>query len=188
MSGVMAGVRADVLRFLDKSPENRAAGARFKSVASAFLRPEIAALFVYRLSHFLERTGWPRLAAGLSRANFALHKVLIPPQSCIGPGCRLSHPAGVSFDGRAGERLTLFSLAACVRSVSPAGESARGGPTLGDRVTVGAHAVVLGPVTVGDDTTIAHSVRLDRDAPGAVLVVSRSLRLNFTPRMPARIA
>jgi serine O-acetyltransferase len=176
LSGVRRCLSEDVVRYLTKSPENLAGGDDFKHRLSAFLTPELLCLSLYRASHYLWAKRWRRLAILVSRFNFLMHKVSITPQSCIGPGCRMSHPAGVTFHGRAGRGLTLFSLAVCCSREDCWGGSIDAGPRLGDRVTIGAHAVLLGPIIVGDDAKIAFSVRLDRDSPAGVLVVCASLR------------
>ena len=188
LSGLRDNVSEDILRYLNRSPEDQARGDNFRTRLSAFLTPELLCLFLYRMAHFLHVTGWGRLAAGVTRFNFLLHKVSITPSSCIGPGCRLSHPAGVMFHGRAGRELTLFSLAVCCPQEPSIRHVAETGPCLGDRVTVGAHAVLLGPITVGSDTKIAFSVRLDHDTPPGVLVVCKSLRQVQRPLFAVPVA
>jgi serine acetyltransferase len=173
-------VAADILRYLNKSPHNRARGDTLRSRLSAFLTPDLLCLSAYRIAHWLHVNGWRRAATAVSRVNFFAHKVWIPPQSCIGAGCRLPHPAGVTFCGRAGRGLTLYSLSVCC-ALEGADAPLELSPVLGDRVTVGAHAVLLGPLRIGDDVKIAFQVRLDRDAPPRALVVSRILRPTFTP-------
>jgi len=57
----------------------------------------------------------------------------------------------------------------------------RGAPVLGDRVTVAAGAVVVGPVVVGDDVTIGANTTVVRDVPAGTVVVSAAPRY-----LPAR--
>lgn len=181
LSGVRMNLSEDILRYLTKSPENQAAGDTLKTRLSAFLTPELVCLLLYRMAHYFYVNEWRWLAQWSSRLNFLLHKVSITPQSCIGPGCRLPHPANVTFHGRAGCGLTLYSLAICCPRDPPLAGPVENGPRLGDRVTVGGHSVVIGPVSVEDDTKIAFSVGLDRDAPSGTLVVSKALRLARRP-------
>ncbi|MDO9398609.1 MAG: hypothetical protein Q7T71_18855, partial [Herbiconiux sp.] len=59
-------------------------------------------------------------------------------------------------------------------------------PTLGDRVTVGAGATILGPVTIGSDSNVGAGAVVVRDAaPGAVLVGIPARDLSH---LPAHIA
>lgn len=182
---VWRGLGEDIFRYLNKSPENQAAGDTWKSRLSAILTPHFMALFLYRIAHYLYLNRWHRAASLVSSINCVSHKVWIPPQSCIGPSCLLPHPAGVTFCGTAGRDLTLYSLAVCCPREPFLDGSTDAGPRLGDRVTIGAHAVVIGPVNVNDDVKVAFSVRLDSDAPAGVLVVSKALRIAVRSRLTA---
>ena len=176
---IWSSLSEDILRYLNKSPENQAAGDTFKTRLGAFLTPQLLCLLFYRIAHYLYVKGWRRLAVGVSRLNCLVHKVTIPPQSCIGPACFLPHPAGVTFCGTAGNGLTLYSLAVCCPLGAFLSGPVENAPRLKDRVTVGAHAVLLGPITVGDDTKVAFSLRVDRDVPAGVLVISKALRVTM---------
>ena len=44
-------------------------------------------------------------------------------------------------------------------------------PTLGDRVTVGAGAKILGPVEIGDDSSVGANAVVIKDAPADSIVV-----------------
>ncbi len=170
-----SSISQDILRYLNKSPENQAAGDNLKSRLGALLTPQLLCLVFYRVAHFLWVKGWPRMAWVTAYVNAYIHKVNLPPQSCIGPGCFLPHPVGVTFWGSAGCGLTLYSLATCCPS-GPLWRATGTAPMLGDRVLVGGHAVVLGAVRVGDDTKIAYSVALREDAPPGVLVVANGMK------------
>lgn len=52
------------------------------------------------------------------------------------------------------------------------GWTAHGRPVLGDRVRVGAGAVVVGPVTVGDDSAVGVNATVMRDVPPRTRVVA----------------
>lgn len=164
----------DLERYLEHSPEW---GSHTGRRIVALLTPNLRCLALYRLAHCLFAKGWLRTATFVGRVNGLLNKATIPAQSCIGEGCFLPHPAGVTFVGTAGPGLTLYSMAICCPA-DTGGE----GPTLGARVTVGAYAVLIGPISVGSDTKIAYSIRLDRDAPAESLVISRWLRLALRSR------
>lgn len=180
-AGVRANIRADVGRYLTMSPENIERGSGFKQRLSAFLRPELLCLTMHRIAHYLHVRGWRRSARLVTRINALLHKVHLTPQSCIGPGCRLPHPSGLAFHGRAGTGLTLFSTCVCC----PAGPIVDGplevAPCLGDDVTVGGHAVLIGPIEIGDRVKISFSARVAEDVPSDVVVISRSVRNRVVP-------
>jgi serine O-acetyltransferase len=57
-------------------------------------------------------------------------------------------------------------------------------PTLGDRVTVGAGAKVLGPVWVGDDVQIGANAVVVKDVPAGAVAVGIPARIRV-PNAPA---
>jgi serine O-acetyltransferase len=116
--------------------------------------------------------------------NAFTHKISITPDSCIGPGCLVPHPVGVSFCGRAGSDLTLYSLAVCGTFESSLGGPLASAPRLGDRVTIGGRAAVLGPMRLGHDVrTLA--VRVVDDVPEGYSVTCRVVRPTWTSRRAA---
>jgi serine acetyltransferase len=54
-------------------------------------------------------------------------------------------------------------------------------PCLGDDVTVGGHAVLIGPIEIGDRVKISFSARVAEDVPSDVVVISRSVRNRVVP-------
>jgi serine acetyltransferase len=183
---VWRNLHDDVTRFLNKSPENQAIGDHLKSRIGATLTPQLLCLVIYRLSHWLHLTGRHGLARRAQRLNVLLHHVHLSADSCIGPGCLLPHPAGVFFVGRAGEGLTVYSMAVCTPDSATPLAGAGQGPWLGARVTLGVHAVLLGNLHVGDDTKIGFCVRADSDLPGQRIVMPRHWRPG--PRRPVATA
>jgi serine O-acetyltransferase len=183
LAGVWSNLSQDLARYLTKSPANRARGDTFQARLSALLTPDLLCLLLHRFSHYFYVIRWRRVAVGISRLNSLIHRVTITPQSCIAAGCRLPHPANVTFHGRAGSGLTLYSLAICCPNEPVLDIPVAMGPNLGERVTVGAHAVVMGPVHLGDDTKVAFTVWVDHNVPARSLVVSAALRPTMHPRL-----
>jgi len=173
--GVRAEFSEDIHRFLTKSPEVLVRNDWWHRMG-AFCTPQMLAVFLYRLSHCLYAKEWRRCAVLLAGANTVLHGVILSPESCIGPALLLPHPTGVTFFGTAGRELTLYSMAVCSTYAPIAGG---GVPRLGNRVTVGAHAAIMGPVSIGDDVKIAYSLRVVRDIPSAMMVVSSAMHVKL---------
>lgn len=184
-SPVWRAVHADVTRFLNKSPENQAVGDTLRSRTGALLTPQLLCLLFYRIAHRLHVAGWRRLAGAVVRANALVHRVHISADSCIGPGCLLPHPAGLVFVGHAGAQLTLYSMAVCCPSGPVPLASADHGPHLGERVSVGVHAVLMGPLQVDDDTLIGPCLKVGQSLPAGVMVLARGWRARMHPRAHA---
>ena len=180
LAAVWSGLGADIQRYLSKSPENRAAGDNLKTRVSALLTPQLHCLILYRLCHWLAVNGWAAAGHLLSRLNMFIHKVNIPADSCIGPGCFLAHPAGVTFYGEAGYGLTLYSLAVS----TPAWDGSSGSPVMGDRIFIGAHAWTSGAIAVGCDTKVSYAVPLRRDAaPGSLVIAPEAWGREISRRL-----
>jgi len=140
---------------------------RWAALADALLLDAgFQALVAHRFAHALRRAGVPVLPAVLRRWAIGACAVDLLPAADLGGGCIIAHGVGLVVGGETviGEDCTLlhgvtlgevrFEESAC--------------PRLGDRVTVGAGAAVLGGVSVGDDATIgAGAVVLADVPPGA---------------------
>lgn len=126
------------------------------------------ALLAHRIAHAL--VGWrvPILPAICRRWAIGACAVDILPRADIGGGCIIAHGIGLVIGGRTviGEDCTLlhgvtlgevrFDELVC--------------PRIGDRVTIGAGAIVLGGISIGDDAVIgAGSVVLANVPAGAVV-------------------
>jgi len=142
---------------------------------SFLLSPPGLCAALHRLAHWLWQRELRRCARGLAGVNHLLHKAAIHPACRIGAGLYIPHTAGVVFRGHAGRDLTLFA-----RAVVDAGAAHAASPRLGDGVTIGAGAVVLGAVQVGSGAKLAPLAVLRTDAAGLTAVLSPS----FTARSP----
>lgn len=109
-------------------------------------------------------------------------------QASVGPGLRLYHPTGVVLgpDVVAGAGCVL-QQGVTLGSVRERGRMADGrldSPVLGDDVTVGAGARVLGPISVGDRSIVGANAVVLADVPADHLAVGVPARV--TPRRPDR--
>lgn len=99
----------------------------------------------------------------LNQFLFSCH---IGTDARICEGCIFQHNGvGVVISERAiiGERVEIYQGVTVVER--------RGGPVIGNGVSIGANAVVLGPITVGNDSRIgAGAVVLDDVPPGSTVV------------------
>lgn len=142
---------------------------------STLLTPALAAAGLYRLSHWLWSRGHRRSAYFAAWINFLVHKVWIAPGSCIAGGLYIPHAAGVVFCGRAGTGLVLL-INAVVSGRSAAwadGRALSECPQLGDDVSVGAAARVIGAITVGSQTRIGPGAVATFAVPAGSIVVAR---------------
>lgn len=174
---LLGSIRSDLRRFQTKSPENLGAPDDMLHRVSAFLTPEILAQTIYRTAHFCSVRGWSRMGTLLARFNSYLHKINIPPQSCIGPGLHIPHPCGITFCGSAGQDLTLYSRSTCGANYDFADGPLEQSPVLGDRVITGAHQNLMGSIRIGDDAKLGLGSKISTDVPPAMLVFPRQARV-----------
>lgn len=133
------------------------------------------ALFCYRCGSALRRAGVPVLPAVLRRWAIGACAVDLLPGADLGGGCIVAHGVGLVVGGQTvvGEDCTLlhgvtlgevrFDEMAC--------------PRLGDRVTVGVGAVILGGVTVGDDALVGAGAVVREDVPPGARVAGVPARV-----------
>lgn len=131
-------------------------------VTDAFL-----AQCLYRIRTSLAVRGVPVLPLLLHRASMMLAQVCIGDPVVIGPGLYIAH-GQVVVDGfvRIGSSTVLFPW---ITIGLRAGNW--NGPTLGDRVTVGTGARVIGPVAIGNGATIGANAVVVTDVPSGTTVV-----------------
>jgi serine O-acetyltransferase len=124
----------------------------------------VQALIFYRFYHFLYKIKLRLTAEIFSRINLFFNGAEIDPAADIGSGCKIWHSYGVVI-GRGvkiGNNVSIFSnvvLGGLGHSIFHHGEP--GYPVIGDNVILYTNVTVLGPVRIGNNTTIgAHSLVL----------------------------
>jgi len=132
--------------------------------------PGVHALIAYRLAHAVDARGLRLLARVISHLTRMLTGIEIHPRATIGHGLFIDHGMGVVI----GETTVIGDHCHLLQGVTLGGTSTRREkrhPTLGNDVTVGAGAKVIGAVTIGDGARIgAGSVVVQSVPPGATVV------------------
>lgn len=157
-------LREDIKTVFTKDPAAR-------SVAEViFCYPGLHALWLHRVANFLWRHHLRLLARLLSQFNRFLTGIEIHPGAGIGRRFFIDHGAGVVIGETAeiGDDVLLYQGAVL------GGTSLKKGkrhPTLGNNVVIGAGAVTLGAITIGDGARIGSgSVVIKSVPPGATVV------------------
>ena len=185
----------DVSCVVDRDP---AARTRWEV---ALLYPGLHAVWAHRASHWL----WQRHAYFLARASSQATRwatgIEIHPAAQLGESVFIDHGAGVVI----GETAVVGNDVTIYHGVTLGGTGNQQGkrhPTIGDRVTIGAGAKILGDLTVGDDSRIGANAVLVRSVgtrsvvvgvPGQVISSShpngkRHEPANASPAQPDPIA
>ena len=163
---VVREIRDDVSAARDRDPAARSAGA-VEILASW---GGVQALLSHRVAHALHGAGVPLLPMALAYGSRAVTGIEIHPAARIGEDFFIDHGSGVVIGETAevGSRVTLY------QGVTLGGTGfARGKrhPTVGDNVTVGSGAKLLGPIEVGHGAKIGANTVVIQDVPPNSTVV-----------------
>jgi serine O-acetyltransferase len=128
------------------------------------------AVSMYRESHKLWLEGRFKEAR---KINYEAHRLTgcdIHPGATVGEGFFIDHATGVVIGETAviGDDVTLY------QGVTLGGVSVEKGkrhPTIGDRVVIGANAIVLGNIFIGNDVRIGAGSVVLKDVPDSCTVV-----------------
>jgi serine O-acetyltransferase len=161
---LLAEMRRDISCVLNRDP-----AARSKTEV-ALLYSGLHAVWAYRVSNGLWRRDHKLAARTLSQTARLLTGVEIHPGAKLGRGLFIDHGMGVVIGETAevGEDVTIY------HGVTLGGTSLEKGkrhPTVGDRVTIGAGAKVLGPIVIGNDSRIGSNAVVVRPVDDQSVVV-----------------
>jgi len=141
------------------------------------LYPGLHAIVVHRFCHFLWKLGLPFFPRLLSQISRFFTGIEIHPGAKIGKGFFIDHGMGVVV----GETAEIGKDCVLFHNVTLGGTGKHKGkrhPTLGNNVMIGTGAILLGPITVGDNVKIgANTFILMRDVPDNVTVAGTPGRI-----------
>ncbi|HUB99558.1 MAG TPA: serine O-acetyltransferase [Solirubrobacterales bacterium] len=163
---VVSEIRADVAAARDRDPAAQNVST-FEILTSW---AGVQALLAHRAAHALAEARVPLAPRTIAYLTRAVTGVEIHPAAEIGREFFIDHGSGVVIGetARIGDRVTLY------QGVTLGGTGFQRGkrhPTLGDNVTVGSGAKLLGPIAVGDGAKIgANTVVVEDVPPGATVV------------------
>jgi serine O-acetyltransferase len=163
---VVREIRADVAAARDRDPA--AHGVSTFEILTSWAG--VQALLAHRVAHALEGAGVPLAPRAIAYLTRSVTGVEIHPAAKIGGGFFIDHGSGVVIGETAeiGERVTLY------QGVTLGGTGFQPGkrhPTVGDNVTVGSGAKLLGPIAVGDGAKIGANTVVVEDVPPGTTVV-----------------
>jgi len=145
----------------------------------ALTSPGLHAIWVYRLAHRLWTTpGCRLLARVLSQIARAITGVEIHPGATIGRRFFIDHGMGVVI----GETAEVGDDVLLYHGVTLGGRSmkrVKRHPTIGNNVTIGAGARILGPINVGDRVQIGANSVVVKDIPAGAVATGVPATIRF---------
>jgi len=161
---VLAAMRRDLHSVRERDPAAR-------SVVEVILcYPGVHAVWSHRVTHWLWQRHLKLIARLIAELTRKLTGVEIHPGAVLGSGLFIDHATGVVI----GETAVVGNDVTIYHGVTLGGTSLDPGkrhPTVGDGVTIGAGAKVLGPITIGAGSRIgANAVVVKPVPPGSAVV------------------
>ena len=165
-------MRRDVRTVRERDPAARSA------LEVVLCYPGVHAIWFHRVAHALWGAGWQTLARWVSHVGRFMTGIEIHPAARLGSGLFIDHGMGIVIGETAevGENVTLL------QGVTLGGTSLKREkrhPTLGDNVTVGAGAKILGGFTIGSGSRIGAGSVVVREVPPNSVVVGVPGRVTF---------
>jgi serine O-acetyltransferase len=161
---LLRAVREDVQAALQRDPAARGP----LEVVLAY--PGVQARQLHRLAHALHQRNVPLLPRLVSHVNRGLTGIEIHPGAQLGRRLFIDHGMGVVI----GETAVVGDDCHLYQGVTLGGTSSqrvKRHPTLGNHVVVGAHAAVIGAVTIGDGVRIGAGSVVVTNVPAHATVV-----------------
>jgi serine O-acetyltransferase len=148
------------------------------ALRTIFLTQGFWASCVYRIARAaVRRTPLARPLAALAQKLVEIVTGISIPAHCeVGDGLYVGHYGSIilSPEARIGHNC---SVAQNVTIGVAGGSNGRGVPTIGNRVFIGAHSVIIGKITIGDDVVICAGSVVNRSIPARAVVMGNPARV-----------
>jgi len=172
---MISRMREDIRAFKARDPAARS------TIEILLAYPGLHAIWCHRASHWLWKRGAKLLARYFSHIVRRRTGVEIHPGARLGRRLVIDHGMGVVI----GETAVVGDDVLIYQGVTLGGVREKGGrrhPKVGDRVLLGAHSALLGPIEIGDDARIGACVTLRESVP-AETSVREEVAITMKPRV-----
>ena len=161
---MLAAIRRDIRAAKERDP------ARPTTLQVIFAYPGVHAIWGHRISHWLWNRGARLAARTFAELTRICTGVDIHPAAILGAGLFIDHATGVVIGETAevGDDVTMYHGVTLGGSGTDTGKRH---PTVGDRVTIGAGAKILGAIKIGDDSRIGANAVVVKPVPSSSVVV-----------------
>ena len=161
---MLTAIRQDIRAAKERDP------ARPTTLEVIFAYPGVHAIWGHRISHWLWNRGARLAARTFAELTRIFTGVDIHPAAILGAGLFIDHATGVVIGETAevGDDVTMYHGVTLGGSGTDTGKRH---PTVGDRVTIGAGAKILGAIKIGDDSRIGANAVVVKPVPSSSVVV-----------------
>jgi len=134
------------------------------------------ALWLHNVAHFLYKIRIPVIPRLISQISRMLTLIEIHPGAKFGKRCFIDHGVGVVI----GETSVIGNDVTIYQGVTLGGTGAEKGrrhPTIGNGVVIGAEAIILGNIHIGDNARIGAGAVVTKSVPANSTVVGNPARI-----------
>ncbi len=173
---MLDNIKRDYERRTELSGMKRKANI-FRVLFEAFRDEGFRAVFFYRIGRWCRARKLSIIAAFVERLMRHMSHCWISTLADIGPGFVVAHVCGIVIPRGVwiGKNCTIRHNASLAGNYKKREPDGRGGAILGDDISIGPGAVILGPITVGSNTIIgANAVVTTSVPPNSVVGVFRA--------------
>jgi serine O-acetyltransferase len=163
---IVREVRSDVAAARERDPAAR--GISSLEILSSWAG--VQALLAHRVAHVLHDADIPLAPHAIAYLSRGVTGVEIHPGAMIGEDFFIDHGSGVVI----GETAEIGDCVTLYQGVTLGGTGFQRGkrhPTIGDNVTIGSGAKLLGPITVGHGARVGANTVVVEDVPARSTVV-----------------
>ena len=164
IASIISTVREDLANARAHDPAARG------DVENAIVYSGLHAIWIHRVCHAMWIRGWKAPARILAQFNRFLTGIEIHPGATIGRRFFIDHGMGIVI----GETAEIGDGVMLYHGVTLGGQvltQTKRHPTIGDNVTIGAGAKVLGPITIGENSAIGANAVVTKDVPANSIAV-----------------
>jgi serine O-acetyltransferase len=163
-------IREDIRVGLERDPATKTAIELFLT------SPGLHAIWIYRIAHVL--WGWKLRILARMVSNYAKFwtSIELHPGAKIGRRLVIDHGVGVVV----GETAVIGDDCLIYHGVTLGGKTldpVKRHPTVGNRVTIGAGAKLIGNITIGDDCAVGANAVVTKNMPNGTVAVGVNARL-----------
>ena len=161
-------------------------GGPWQQLRALVLAPRVWAIVAFRFARWVHTASSAAVVRLPLKLLVSLNAALIdvatnielPPQVAIGPGLFIPHTGYivVASNVMIGSHCTL-TQGVTIGHRSGGNLSSFAGPIIGDRVYIGPGAVILGPISIGNDVLIGANAVVTRSVPARAVVVGNPARV-----------
>lgn len=137
----------------------------------ALMYPRFIAVVLIRISAHFYKHNCSLLARCFSFTNFVLFGVEAAMRCSIGKGLYLPHTFGIVIGARAiGDNAVIYHGVTIGAKEMDVAYSPKKRPILGNNVTVGSGAKILGGISIGDNVVVGANAVVVKDVPSGSVV------------------